>query len=145
MNKGNLDHTTSRQGDIIASPVERVTDVALLDAADIFAMLSAPVRLRIVCQLGRGDHDVSTLASRTGHTVAAVSNHLAKLKRAGLVRAERHGQRMVHAIADPTLLQIVQLALASQRPPPYKAAPQAPEPMDDMSLGGADERRCHPS
>ncbi|MUL84248.1 helix-turn-helix transcriptional regulator [Mycobacterium sp. CBMA247] len=100
-------------------------------------MLAAPIRLLIVCQLGRGDRDVSTLATATGRSISAISNHLAKLKRAGLVRAERHGKHMVHAIADPTVLQMVDLALATHRPPPHMPPPAAHEAMDDTPVGPA--------
>ena len=82
----------------------------LQDAASMFA-LSATVRLHILWELTHGDRDVGTLAATTGQSIATVSHHLSKLKLAGVVRAHRHGKRMVYVIADPDVVAVVRLAI----------------------------------
>lgn len=52
----------------------------------------------------RSDYDVGTLAARTGATVALASQHLAKLRLAGLVTARREGRRHIYAVEDPHVL-----------------------------------------
>ena len=83
----------------------------LQDAATMFALLSATVRLHILWELTHGDRDVGTLAATTGQSLATVSHHLSKLKLAGVVRAHRQGKRMVYVIADPDVVAVVRLAI----------------------------------
>jgi DNA-binding transcriptional ArsR family regulator len=83
----------------------------LQDAASMFALLSATVRLHILCELTHGDRDVGTLAVTTGQSLATVSHHLSKLKLAGVVRAHRQGKRMVYVIADPDVVALVRLGI----------------------------------
>ena len=47
-----------------------------------------------------------------GGSIQAVSQQLAKLKLAGLVRSRREGRRQVYVADDPQLLLILQLAIA---------------------------------
>ena len=49
-------------------------------------------RLRLLCTLVEGASPVSALVEASGLSQSAVSQHLAKLRLAGLVKAERHGQ-----------------------------------------------------
>src|SRR5580704_12058309 len=64
-------------------------------AAATFGLLASTMRLHIVWLLAQGESDVGTLAERTGGTLQAVSQHLAKLKLAGLVESRREGRRHV--------------------------------------------------
>jgi DNA-binding transcriptional ArsR family regulator len=47
-----------------------------------------------------------------------VSQHLAKLKLAGLVRSRREGRRHVYVVDDPNLVMIVRLAVEQLQTPP---------------------------
>ena len=51
------------------------------------------------------------LATEVGQSVAAVSQHLAKLKLAGLVRARRDGRRQVYVADDPHVVEMVRKAV----------------------------------
>ena len=74
-------------------------------------MLAAGARLHIVWLLAEGERDVGTLATEVGQSVAAVSQHLAKLKLAGLVRSRREGRRQVYLVDDPHLVETVRSAI----------------------------------
>ncbi len=63
-------------------------DVA--DVAATAALLGDPIRAGIIAILGSGPHCVCEMAAALGERQNNVSNHLAKLRRAGLVRASRH-------------------------------------------------------
>jgi ArsR family transcriptional regulator len=63
-------------------------DVA--DVAVIAALLGDPIRAGIIAILATGPHCVCEMATALGERQNNVSNHLAKLRRAGLVRASRH-------------------------------------------------------
>ncbi|MCI3271622.1 metalloregulator ArsR/SmtB family transcription factor [Streptomyces sp. NPDC047081] len=69
-------------------------------AAAAFGLLASPARLHIVWALAQGESDVTGLAERVGGALPAVSQHLTKLKLAGLVRARREGRRQVYFV-DP--------------------------------------------
>ena len=81
-------------------------------AAGDFALLASPVRLHILWALTWGESDVGSLASRVGVMLPAVSQHLAKLKQAGMVHARREGRRQVYLIDDPQLIALVHLMMA---------------------------------
>lgn len=70
-------------------------------------MLADPTRLRIVCALEQGESDVSCLAALAGVGLPAVSQHLSKLRLAGMVRCRREGQRMVYELVDAALGELV--------------------------------------
>jgi DNA-binding transcriptional ArsR family regulator len=86
----------------------------LQDTAALFGLLSATVRLQILWLLADGDLDVGTLAEKSEQSVATVSHHLAKLKLAGLVRAERQGKRRIYVATDPEVLTMIRLALGGR-------------------------------
>ncbi|MEC3980483.1 ArsR/SmtB family transcription factor [Amycolatopsis sp. H20-H5] len=90
---------------------------ALQDAAGMFGMLAATARLHIMWLLAQGERDVGTLAAETGQTVAAASQHLAKLKLAGLVLARRDGRRQIYLAADPHIVELVRLAFGPRAEP----------------------------
>lgn len=51
--------------------------------------------------LGQAERDVETLAALTGLPVASASQHLQRLKRAGLVSFRQAGRRRVYRLASP--------------------------------------------
>ncbi|MFE9024839.1 ArsR/SmtB family transcription factor [Streptomyces iakyrus] len=81
----------------------------LAQAAAAFGLLASPARLHIVWALARGESDVTGLAERVGGALPAVSQHLTKLKLAGLVRSRREGRRQVYYVDDPDVVEVVHL------------------------------------
>jgi DNA-binding transcriptional ArsR family regulator len=69
-------------------PEIRAPDVAAAAAAA--ALLGDPVRAGILALLGSGPHCVCEMAAVLGERQNNVSNHLARLRHAKLVRASRH-------------------------------------------------------
>lgn len=66
-------------------------------AVTALRMLADPTRLRLLWLLREGEYDVTALAAATGAARPAVSQHLGKLRLAGLVRMRRDGRRAVYA------------------------------------------------
>ena len=64
-------------------------------------LLSDPTRLRLVALLAREELAVHELVSITGLAQSRVSNHLALLKRSGVVVDRREGSWSFHQLADP--------------------------------------------
>lgn len=69
-------------------------------AADTFRMLSDPTRVKILWALLQDETNVNLLAELVGATPAAVSQHLAKLRLAGLVHARREGTFVYYSASD---------------------------------------------
>ncbi len=67
-----------------------ITAPDVADAAAVAAVLGDPVRAGIIALLGSGPHCVCEMAAALDERQNNVSNHLARLRRAGLVRASRH-------------------------------------------------------
>lgn len=82
-----------------------------------FGMLAATSRLQIIWLLAGGERDVGTLATEVGQTVATVSQHLAKLKLAGLVKSRRSGRRQIYLVDDPRLVDMIRLTVGDRERP----------------------------
>ncbi|MFF2505841.1 ArsR/SmtB family transcription factor [Streptomyces sp. NPDC058067] len=81
----------------------------IAEAAGAFGLLASSARLHIVWALAQGESDVTGLAERVGGALPAVSQHLTKLKLAGLVRSRREGRRQVYFVDDPDIVAVVRL------------------------------------
>lgn len=65
-------------------------------ATQMLRMLADPTRLRLMSLLSEGEYDVTALVAAVGTARPAVSQHLAKLRLAGLVSVRRDGRRSVY-------------------------------------------------
>jgi DNA-binding transcriptional ArsR family regulator len=65
-------------------------------AVDVFRMLADRTRLQMLWLLCGQEFDVTTLAAEVGIARPAVSQHLAKLRLAGLVSTRRDGRRALY-------------------------------------------------
>lgn len=88
-------------------PTELPTDAQVDVAAETFRMLASPTRLLIVWLLVREESDVTTLAHASGFSVQTVSQHLAKMRLAGLVSSRRDGRRVFYVVDDPHVVTLV--------------------------------------
>src|SRR6266508_1251786 len=88
--------------------MDEPTKPQLAVAASTFALLSAPVRLHLVSLAAQGEYDVGTLAERVGVSIATASQHLAKLRLAGIITARREGRRHIYTVDDPHVLTLVE-------------------------------------
>lgn len=69
--------------------------------ASLLKALSNPVRLQIVHNLLRtGCHNVSCMERGTGMSQSCISQHLQKLRAAGVVTAERSGNEVYYRAAS---------------------------------------------
>jgi DNA-binding transcriptional ArsR family regulator len=75
---------------VIPSPRPGLVVPDMRDAAGTAALLADATRAGILALLKAGPHCVCEMAAATGERENNVSNHLARLRAAGLVRASRH-------------------------------------------------------
>lgn len=90
---------------------ELPTEAQVEVAASAFAMLADRTRLLLVWILSSGERDVGTLAALVGARVPAVSQHLAKLRLAGLVERRKVGRRVLYRARDTHVRSLIGEAL----------------------------------
>ncbi|MDS9469018.1 metalloregulator ArsR/SmtB family transcription factor [Paracoccus sp. MBLB3053] len=71
--------------------------------ASRLALVANAKRLLILCELAKGERSVSALQEAVGLSQSALSQHLAKLREAGMVDTRREGQTIHYRISDPDL------------------------------------------
>jgi DNA-binding transcriptional ArsR family regulator len=87
------------------------SDAVVQRAVITFGMLADATRLRLLAALLGAEQDVTTLTAAVGAARPAVSQHLGKLRLAGLVTMRRDGRRAVYSIAGPHVHRLVTEAL----------------------------------
>jgi DNA-binding transcriptional ArsR family regulator len=105
------------------------TPAQLATAARTFGLLFAPIRLHLVALASCGEHDVGTLAQRVGVSVATASQHLAKLRLAGLITVRREGRRHIYTVDDPHVITLVE-QIFQHVAPDGSLAPDPPRPVN---------------
>ncbi|MFC0530968.1 ArsR/SmtB family transcription factor [Phytohabitans kaempferiae] len=80
-------------------------------AAESFRLLADPTRIKILWALLQGESSVACLAELVGAAPTAVSQHLAKLRLAGLVRGRREGTFVYYSAADVHVRHLLDEAL----------------------------------
>jgi DNA-binding transcriptional ArsR family regulator len=90
---------------------EMPTDVEVQVAADAFRLLADPNRIKILWALLQGETSVNCLADLVGASPSGVSQHLAKLRLAGLVTVRREGTFAFYAAADAHVRTLLDEAL----------------------------------
>jgi DNA-binding transcriptional ArsR family regulator len=79
----------------------------LADAAEMIRVLGHPVRLRIVECLEHGEQTVTDLQAALKAPQAAVSQQLARMRSAGIVKGRRDGVNVRYSIADDRVVQML--------------------------------------
>lgn len=80
--------------------------------ADFFRVLGHPARVRILQLLRDSECSVGALQDALELDSSAVSQHLAALRRQGLVASRREGTSVYYRVSDPRTLQLLELAKA---------------------------------
>jgi len=87
------------------------TDDQVEQAVATLKLVADPTRMRILWALLHGEHSVNLLAEHIGAQPAAVSQHLAKLRLAHLVRTRREGTHVYYLAQNDHVRRIVEEAL----------------------------------
>lgn len=93
-------------------------DTCATPKQDIFQSLAEPAqaighvnRLDLLEHLAQGPRSVEELSTRSGMAFANTSRHLQILRRAGIVRTERQGKKVVYSLTGPTEMVLLIKAL----------------------------------
>ena len=110
----------------------QASDDVVRAATVALSMLADATRLRLVAVLAGGERDVTALTAAVGAARPAVSQHLAKLRLAGLVTVRREGRRALYAVAGPhvrrLVVEVLQMAehQVSDHPAHHRSTAQDP-------------------
>jgi len=88
---------------------ERATPREMSRAVGLFKVLSHPDRLRLACALGDGRITTQKeLVEEFGWPQSTAARHVAALRRAGLITAERDGTEMLLQLGNPVALHLLE-------------------------------------
>lgn len=96
-----------------AIPTVRVPeDLHVRAVTETFRLLADPTRVKLLWALLHGEHSVGALAELVEAGPTAVSQHLSKLRLAGLVRTRREGTFVFYAADDEHVRRLLTEALS---------------------------------
>lgn len=90
-----------------------MTDEAVVMIARRFAVLSDPLRLKLIHALFAGEKNVSALVAFTGGTQANVSRHLQTMTHEHILSRRKEGLLVFYAISDPSIFKLCELVCGS--------------------------------
>lgn len=77
------------------------------EAAALLLSMANEHRLRVLMILGEGEATVNSLVEKVGLTQSALSQHLAKLRKAKLVKTRREAQKIYYSCSSPAALGVL--------------------------------------
>jgi len=80
-------------------------------AADLLRALSHPVRLRIIELLGGGELCVKSIEEILEISQSSVSQHLTRLRYAGLIESERRGHLVCYRLVEGGATRVLEAAM----------------------------------
>lgn len=92
-------------------------------AAALLRLLGNEKRLMVLCQLVEGELSVGMLQVRIGLSQSALSQHLALLRKEGIVATRRDRQTIHYRIADPAAMRVIQTLAELFCPPDTRNRP----------------------
>ncbi len=102
-------------------------DAVYETAAELFALMATPLRLKIISALCTGEKNVGRLLEEIDTSQPNLSQHLATLYRAGLLAKRREGQQIWYSVCNPKAVSLcravcTQLAIELDDPAAVPAA-----------------------
>src|SRR5579884_3810670 len=86
---------------------ERLPDDQAGLVVEVFRMLADATRVQVLWSLIDGEMSVNELAEHVGKGAPSVSQHLAKLRMARLVRTRRHGTTIFYSLENDHVRRLV--------------------------------------
>ncbi len=77
------------------------------EAASFLKSIANDRRLIILCELVKGERSVGELEAVAGLSQSALSQHLAKLREARLVKTRRESQTIYYSLADTGVSKVI--------------------------------------
>ena len=78
------------------------------EAAALLKSLAHPSRLLVLCALVQREHTAGELEELVGLSQSAVSQHLAKLRKEGIVSTRREAQKIFYSLSNNDVKSILE-------------------------------------
>jgi DNA-binding transcriptional ArsR family regulator len=78
--------------------------------AEFFKTLGHPARIRVLEVLAEREHAVGDMLPEIGIEAANLSQHLAVLRRAGLVTTRKEGSSVFYSLTSPEIAELLRVA-----------------------------------
>jgi DNA-binding transcriptional ArsR family regulator len=86
------------------------SDTRLKEMAQLLKALTHPVRLAILAELRKDEACVCHLEAKLGLRQAYISQQLAVLREAGIVKDNRDGWNNYYSVVDPTIFELFEVS-----------------------------------
>jgi DNA-binding transcriptional ArsR family regulator len=110
------------------------SDEVLASVAELFALLSTPIRLKVIRALCEGEKNVSQMLAEIDTTQPNLSQHLSTLYRAGVLGKRRDGTQVFYRLQSE---RVATLCRAVCEQASRELAAPAEVPAHDRLLGRA--------
>ena len=90
---------------------DQITNEQVDMAARSFSLLADPTRVRMLWAMRDDEQDVTTLAAAAGCRQTVASQHLSKLRLAGLVETRREGRHVLYRVRGAHVRALLNEAL----------------------------------
>ncbi len=88
-----------------------MTEIQLMELADLYKLVSDYTRVRIVVLLAKGPLSVNEIAEALDMSQSAISHQLRLLKAGKLVRAQRDGKQMIYQLDDDHVKILIEVGM----------------------------------
>lgn len=95
----------------VAKHPDQLTEDQIGRAVQSFMLLADGTRVQMLWALRTGEQDVTTLATAAGCRQTVASQHLSKLRLAGLVQSRRDGRRILYRLKGGHVYNLLTEAL----------------------------------
>lgn len=77
------------------------------EAAETVKALAHETRLLAVCFIGKSEKSVQELEAFLGTTQSNISQHLARLKGAGILQSRKEGKQVFYRLVSPQMFRLI--------------------------------------
>lgn len=98
--------TASVAGHALAAPSFSESDQVFDNAAEVFRVMSAPMRLKIISSLCNGEKNVGQLLAEISTTQPNMSQHLNTLYKSGVLGKRRDGVQIYYRIINDRVVTL---------------------------------------
>lgn len=79
------------------------------EVAELLKLIANPHRLAVLCALTEQPMNATSLTELVGISQTAMSNHLSRLRSAGIIEYQREHRELIYTLSDPRITTLLTL------------------------------------
>lgn len=79
------------------------------EASEALKAMAHPLRLKILCLVGKGELMVQEIVEAVGTSQSNISQHLAVMRERGLLSSRKEANKVFYRIEDPRILKMIEM------------------------------------